>query len=114
KAPRIFAFLRDDNRRDALECADLPVDVPHLGLQKRRAITGDGGRRVRRSVQLPKAYANGWHSEMAMTNDECLMTKRMFERWFRHFHSAVVVEDAEWPPRKRATQIKSKHNFEEL
>ena len=41
KAARIFAFLSDDNRGDALERADLPVDVPHLRFQKRRAITGD-------------------------------------------------------------------------
>ena len=41
KAARIFAFLRDDCRGDALECRYLPVDVPHLRFQKRRAITGD-------------------------------------------------------------------------
>src|SRR6266487_4746141 len=52
-----------------------------------------------------------------MSNDEGMTNPNDEENvraLFRHFHSAVVAEDAEWPPRKRATQIKSKHNFEEL
>ena len=47
KAARIFAFLSDDNRKDALERADLPVDVPHLRFQKRRAIGGDNRMGIR-------------------------------------------------------------------
>ena len=50
KAGRIFPFLSDDNGRDALERGDLPVDVPHLRFQKRRAITGDDGERIRFDV----------------------------------------------------------------
>ena len=37
----IFPFLRDHDRPDALERGDLPVDVQHLRLEKRRAIRGD-------------------------------------------------------------------------
>src|ERR671918_3250185 len=46
EAARIFAFLSDDNRRDALDCRDLPVDMPHLRFEKRRAITGDNRGRI--------------------------------------------------------------------
>ena len=41
KARRVFAFLGDDDRKNALERDDLPVDVQHLRFQKRRAIAGD-------------------------------------------------------------------------
>jgi hypothetical protein len=47
KAARIFAFLSDNNWGDALERGDLPVDVPHLRFQKRRAITGDDRARIK-------------------------------------------------------------------
>ena len=37
----LLALLCDDDRAETFERCDLPVDVQHLRLQKRRAITGD-------------------------------------------------------------------------
>ena len=46
KPLRLLALLRDDHRPKPLERGDLPVDVQHLRLEKRRAITGDDRRRA--------------------------------------------------------------------
>src|SRR5450432_1493537 len=45
KSFRFLALLRDDERPETLERRDLPVDVEHLRLQERRAITSDDRRR---------------------------------------------------------------------
>jgi hypothetical protein len=37
----LFAFLRDHDRNASFQGGDLPVDMQHLGLEKRRAITSD-------------------------------------------------------------------------
>ena len=42
KLLRIFALLRDNERLDACEGRDLPVDMQHLRLEKSRAVkSGD-------------------------------------------------------------------------
>ncbi len=41
KPLRFLAFSGDDHGAEPLERRDLPVDVKHLRLEKRRAITGD-------------------------------------------------------------------------
>ena len=46
KPLRLFALLRDDHGPKALQRRDLPVNVLHLRLEKRRAITGDDRRRA--------------------------------------------------------------------
>ena len=42
----VLAFLRDDEWPHPPERGDLPVDMQHLRLEKRRAITSDDGTRV--------------------------------------------------------------------
>ena len=46
KTLRLLALLRNDHRPKALQRGDLPVDVQHLRLEKRRAIAGDDRRRA--------------------------------------------------------------------
>ena len=44
KPLRFLALLRDHDRPKSLQRSDLPVDVQHLRLEKRRAIAGDDRR----------------------------------------------------------------------
>src|SRR6188474_1381762 len=67
KAAQIFAFLSDDNRRDALERDYLPVDVQHLRFQERGAITGDDrecrSRHVERSLPWLRDRCSSFNSK---------------------------------------------------
>ena len=51
KFVRVLSLLCDDNRLNALKPGDLPVNVQHLRLEKRRAVKRDGGPSFRRRVQ---------------------------------------------------------------
>ena len=46
KSLRLLAFPSDHHRPEAFQRSELPVDVQHLRLQERRAITGDDWRRL--------------------------------------------------------------------
>ena len=48
EARGFLTLLRDYDRTETLQRGDLPVDVQHLRLEKRRAIAGDNRRRALR------------------------------------------------------------------
>src|ERR1700736_4856553 len=55
KPVHMLAFLRDDNWLDPPKSRDLPINVQHLRLEKRRTVEGDDRFWIRRVVQCLKS-----------------------------------------------------------
>src|ERR1043166_1004832 len=92
-AVRFLAFLRDDKRLDALQRSDLPVDVEHLRLEERRAITGDDGTSdvslLRHCRYLSMAVRRGRDSIHRLSSK--LKYEKLNPRYFRRI--VLIVHD---------------------
>ena len=97
KAGRIFALLSDDNRRDALERADLPVDVPHLRFQKRRAIRGDN--RASRHVERSRDISHCCLLTIRDSSTSVGMTKNGLKEYLEKLNAVPLPRDV-WIERR--------------
>src|SRR6266702_1076523 len=68
KLVRILALLGDDDWLNAAKAGDLPVDVQHFPLEKRRTIEGDDRSWTRRVVQCLKSNIERQNQKFIVTS----------------------------------------------